>query len=116
MEDVQIVGRVALHRVVSLQYALVIAVSLGVAHIELTTAQAWVIEEEATAEVPYRLLGLRLELISDECHPIAGPSEHFGEEGLVAPLAAVADGMQREGVLEDKARQVPWGHHIAERH
>ena len=47
---------------------------------------------------------------------IARLAEHLGEERIVAPLARIADGMERQHVLEHVTRQVPRSHHIGKGH
>ena len=43
---------------------------------------------------------------------IACLSEYFREQRIVAPLSLIAYGVEREEVLEDKAREVPRSYHI----
>ena len=80
---------------------------LGVATVKLPLAQFWVVQEEPTTEVIDSLLGLGLKLVGDKCHVIARLTEHLWEERLVAPLATIANGIERQHVLEDKTREVP---------
>ena len=117
MEDDQVVLLVlALQTVVLLEHAFVELVKTGIAGIELCLAQLRIVQEEATAEVIDRLIGLRQELVGDKRHVIARLAEHLGEERIVAPLARIADSMERQHILEHVARQIPRGHHIGKRH
>ena len=118
MEDYELAlpGRVLGHGVVCLQYPLVEAPSLGITSIKLSGTQLRIVQEEPAAKVVDGLLRLGLELVGDKYDVVACLAEHLGEEGLVAPLATIADGIERKHVLEDEARQVPRGYHIRKRH
>lgn len=96
------------------QHSGIVFIQLSVAHVKLRLAQNRVVEEEATAEVIHSLLGLWQELVGDEGNTIACPAEQFGKERVVAPVALVAYGMEREDILEDKAREVIWRDDIGE--
>ena len=80
----------ALQLLVVVEQSVVEAVERCVAGVKLCFAQHFVIEEESSAEVIHRLLGLRQELVCHECHMITCLSEHFGEERIVTPFAFVS--------------------------
>ena len=98
-----------------LEQPVVVTVQRCVALIEETAAEGRVGEEETAAEIIDGLLRVGQELIGKERHVIARPTEHLGEERLVAPHPAVADSPEREHVLEDKAREIPRRDNIGER-
>ena len=101
--------------IIGLQETLVKTVGLGVTNIKLPLAQFRIVQEEVAAEVVDGLLRLGQELVGDKRYVIASLAEHLWEKRLVAPLATIADGIERQHVLEDKARQIPRGHHIGKR-
>ena len=93
--------------VVCLQHTVVEAIGLSIANVELSLAQFRIVQEEPSTEVVDGLLCLGQELVGDKCHVVAGFAEDLREEGLVAPLATIANGIEGEHVLEHEARQVP---------
>ena len=102
--------------IVVVEQSAVIAEELRVSRVELCAAELRIVEEEASAEVVDCLLCLRKKLVGDECDVVSRLTEQFWKKGIVAPFTLVANGVEREKVLEDKAREVPWRHHIAEGH
>ena len=86
-----------------------------VALIKHTGTQVGAVQEEATAEVIDLLVGLRHKLVGEERHFVACLAEYFRKERCIAPVAFIANGVQREKVLKSKAGKVPAGHHIRER-
>ena len=101
-----------LQLVIVFEQALVEDMQLVVARVKLCRTELRVVEEEAATEIVDRLLGFGQELVREERHMIAGLTEQLGEERIVAPLALLSHNMHGEKVLEHKAREVPWCHHV----
>ena len=114
MENGEImVGLVLFQAVIIIfQQSIVQCVQLGVSVIELQLAQFRIVQEEAAAEVIYRLLSLRQEFVGDEGYVVSCLAEYLREERIVAPFSLVAYHIGREHVLEYEAGEVPAGHDI----
>ena len=102
--------------VVISQYSCVVFIQLGVANIKLGLAQDGIVEEESSTEVIHSFLGLGKKLVGDEGHTITCPSEQFGEERVVTPVALVAHGVQGEDILEYEAREIIWRYDVGKRY
>ena len=98
--------------IIIFQQSIVQRMQLGISVVELQLAQFRIVQEEAAAEVIYRLLSLRQELIGDEGYVVAGLAEYLREERIVAPFSLVAYYIGRKHVLEYEAGEVPAGHDI----
>ena len=71
-----------------------------------------VVQEESATEVVHSLARLRQKLVGDKGNVIACLAEHSREKRIVAPLTLVAYGVERENMLEDKARKIPRTHYV----
>ena len=98
---------VPVNTVIVAKQSLVEDVKLRVSHVKLLLGERLVVDEESAREVIHRLLGLRQELIGEECHPVARLAEELAEERIVAPVRRVAHAVGGHQVLEYEARQVP---------
>ena len=118
VEQDEIVGRVGLFQVLVIlrEQPLVVGESLRVARVKHRLRELRVVQEEATAEIIDRLLGLGEKLVRDETRVVARLAKQFGEERVVAPFPLLSDDVHREEILEDEARQIPRCHDIAEGH
>ena len=114
MENGEImVGLVLFQTVIIIfQQSIVQRMQLGVSVVELQLAQFRIVQEEAAAEVIYRLLSLWQELVGDEGYVVACLAENLREERIVAPFSLVAYHIGGEHVLEYEAGEVPAGHDI----
>ena len=98
--------------IIIFQQSIVQCMQLGVSVVELQLAQFRIVQEEAAAEVIYRLLSLRQEFVGDEGYVVSCLAEYLREERIVAPFSLVAYHIGREHVLEYEACEVPAGHDI----
>ena len=115
MENDQVVACIfCLDRIIAVKESFVESVGLCVATVELRFTQPLVVEEIASAEVEYLVIGLLYKLIGEECYMVARLMEQFGEKRLVAPTAFFIDGMHRHEILKYETGQIPCRDHICE--